>query len=227
MYLLFSRSSFERITRHAPGFLYYRGNPVQQLSVATQDRLRRAFAHARTRCLRNPDRPSDVVFQALVDATDVWRRLPDPEKWSPRRPTRSPWPGLLRTPKEREDAYWHQMWMVCQGRASPDSLITMAAPTPDDISTMDDIFTVFPTCLRKRRGDKRRRDWNVLRALADRKATGDRGPTAIAKKYGVSRECIDDIRILQLAAIADALGEFIDCAVRPPVTGRILFDVAA
>ena len=92
---------------------------------------------------------------------------------------------------------------------------------------MEDIFEVFPQCLRKRRGDKRRRDWAVLRQLADAKATGDLGPTAIAKKYRVSRECIDDIRLIQLAAIADALAEFIDLAISPPSTGCILSDERA
>jgi hypothetical protein len=114
--------------------------------------------------------------------------------------------------------------MVAEGRASSDSLITKAPPTPDEISTMEDIFAVFPQCLRKRRGDKRQRDWTVLRQLADAKATGGLGPTAIAKKYRVSRECIDDIRLIQLAAIAEALGEFIDLAIPLPSTGRILFD---
>jgi hypothetical protein len=196
-----------------------------QLSTATQDRLRKTFSRARARCLHyGRVTRLDVVFQAIVDATDILRRLPDPERWSPRRPTRSPWPGLIRTPEEREEAYWHQIWMVADGRASMDSLITPTAPTPAEISTMEDVFVVFPQCLRKRRGDKRQRDWTVLRHLAHAKATGDLGPTAIAKKLRVSRECIDDIRLIQLAAIAEALGEFIDLAIPPPLTGRILFD---
>jgi hypothetical protein len=64
----------------------------------------------------------------------------------------------------------------------------------------------------------------ALCELADAKATGDLGPIAIAKKHHVSRECIDDIRLIQLAAIADALSEFIELATPPPSTGRILFD---
>lgn len=136
-----------------------------RLSTATEERLRAhlALAHA-DEAVSRPGRspvPSDVIFRALHYAHCIQKRIPDDSMRSFK--NRSPWPAFTLSDEERQEAYRQLEWMILKGLESENILQAPAPVSPQEIATMDDIFTVFRECCVGRNVG---RDWSILNLLA-------------------------------------------------------------
>jgi hypothetical protein len=136
-----------------------------RLSTATEERLRAhlALAHGDESASRPgvPPVPSDVIFRALQYAHYIMKRIPDDSTRTFK--SRSPWPAFTLSDHEREEAYRQLEWMILKGLESENILRTPAPVSPQEIATMDDVFTVFRQCCV---GKQIGRDWSILNLLA-------------------------------------------------------------
>jgi hypothetical protein len=136
-----------------------------RLSAATEERLRVHLALAHTdEAASRPERepvPSDVIFRALQYAHYIMKRIPDDSMRTFK--SRSPWPAFTLSDHEREEAYRQLEWMILKGLESENILRPPAPVSPQEIATMDDVFSVFRACCV---GKQIGRDWSILNLLA-------------------------------------------------------------
>jgi hypothetical protein len=178
-----------------------------KLSNATKARLRTALAEAfvmEEQARGRQPTGGEVIFRALENAVETLRRMPDPDRRFLAGNGKSPWPGLMRTPEEREECYRQMMWLVIKGLASDDILVSKPAVSPTEMATMDDILYVFRELLvHKTKG----RDWRIMVQLAGGR-TARR--VAMAMEPRMTRASVHDRKQLQCTAISSKLLAILD-----------------
>jgi hypothetical protein len=136
-----------------------------KLSTATEERLRAHLALCwQDEQISRPDRTpkgSDVIFRALQYAHFIMKRIPDDGVGTLQ--LRSAWPAFTLSDAEREEAYRQLQWLILKGLESENILRPPAPVSPQEIATMDDVFTVFRQCCA---GKQVGRDWSILNLLA-------------------------------------------------------------
>lgn len=133
---------------------------------------------------------ADIVFTVMENIVDIERR--QQVRGQPAR-YRSPWPDYIHTLDEKKVAAKQRMIDVAAGDSLEAVFGMRVLPTAHEISTMESVNLIFRANLV---GQKKDRDWRILRHLA-------RGETlrAAGTKFGVSHTSVDGRKALQCQAI--------------------------
>jgi hypothetical protein len=170
------------------------------------DYLRQALLRALEGMLhdgRRGIRPHHIVFQALENAMETLRKLPDRETAWLR--SGGAWPAIIPTAGGYAKADMETQLAVILasilGAEEEDDAPRRKSPTArGEIDEMNVVFESFRTNLA---GTKRRRDWKILCLLA-----AGKGQKFVARAAGASLETVRQEKLAQSLAIAKALGEF-------------------
>jgi hypothetical protein len=148
-------------------------------------------------------RPHHIVFQALENAMETLRKLPDRETAWLR--SGGAWPSIIPTAGGYAKADMEtQLGLILSsilGAEEEDEVPPRRTnASPGEIDEMGAIFESFRTNLA---GTKRRRDWKILCLLA-----AGKGQKFVARAAGASLETVRQEKLAQCLAIANALSRF-------------------